>query len=234
MPMTRTILIPLLAALAISPALATDAIERRMAEVVPTLSPDVIQASGMPGVYEVRYGTDIFYVSEDGRYLLQGSLIDLETRENLTEKSRRGVRAEIFAEIPDAELTVYVPQRDVRHVINIFTDPNCPFCRQLHEEMQTYLNAGVKVRYFMYPVLGRQSPTVMRDIWCADSRTDAMDLAKAGRAVPSADCPTPADQHLALGRELGISGTPATITGDGQLISGYRPAIEVIQALNEE
>jgi len=234
MPMTRTILIPLLAALAISPAFATDAIERRMAEVVPTLTPDVIQASGLPGVYEVRYGTDIFYVSEDGRYLIQGSLIDLETRENLTEKSRRGVRAEIFAEIPDAELTVYVPEREVRHVINIFTDPNCPFCRQLHDEMQTYLNAGVKVRYFMYPVLGRQSPTIMRDVWCAESRTDAMDAAKAGRSVPTADCPTPADQHLALGRELGISGTPATITGNGQLISGYRPAIEVIQALNEE
>jgi thiol:disulfide interchange protein DsbC len=231
---TRTILVPLLAALATSPALATDAIERRMAEVVPTLSPDTIEASGLPGIYEVRYGTDIFYVSEDGRYLIQGSLIDLETRQNLTEQTRRSVRAELFAEIPDAELTVYVPEREVRHVINIFTDPNCPFCRQLHEEMPTYLAAGVKVRYFMYPVLGRQSPTIMRDVWCAESRTDAMDLAKAGRAVPSADCPTPADQHLALGRELGISGTPATITGGGLLISGYRPAIEVIQALNEE
>lgn len=231
---TRMPLILLLAALAISPALATEAIERRMAEVVPTLTPDVIQPSGMPGIYEVRYGTDIFYVSEDGRYLLQGSLIDLETRENLTEQSRRVVRAAIFAEIPDAELTVFVPEREVRHVINIFTDPNCPFCRQLHDEMQTYLDAGVKVRYFMYPVLGRQSPTIMRDIWCAESRTDAMDRAKAGRAVASADCPTPADQHLALGRELGITGTPATITGGGQLISGYRPAIEIIQALNEE
>lgn len=231
---TPTTLILLLAALAISPALATDAIERRMAEVVPTLTPDEIQESGMPGVYEVRYGTDIFYVSEDGRFLLQGSLIDLETRENLTEKSRRSVRAAIFAAIPDDELTVFVPEREVRFVINIFTDPNCPFCRQLHDEMQTYLNAGVKVRYFMYPVLGRQSPTIMRDIWCSESRTDAMDLAKAGRAVPSADCPTPADQHLALGRELGITGTPATITGGGQLISGYRPAIEIIQALDAE
>lgn len=234
MSMKRTFLIPLLALLAISPALATEAIESRMAEVVPELSPDSIQASGMPGVYEVRYGTDIFYVSEDGRYLLQGSLVDLETRENLTEKSRRGLRAAMFADIPDAELTVYVPEREVRHVINVFTDPNCPFCRQFHDEMPTYMNAGVKVRYFIYPVLGRESPVIMRDIWCAESRTDAMDRAKAGRAIPSADCPTPADEHLALGRELGITGTPASVTGDGQLISGYRPAIEMIQLLNAE
>lgn len=234
MSMKRTFLIPLLALLAISPALATEAIERRMAEVVPELSPDSIQASGMPGVYEVRYGTDIFYVSEDGRYLLQGSLVDLETRENLTEKSRRGLRAAMFADIPDADLTVYVPEREVRHVINVFTDPNCPFCRQFHDEMPTYMNAGVKVRYFIYPVLGRESPAIMRDIWCAESRTDAMDRAKAGRAIPTVDCPTPADEHLALGRELGITGTPASVTGDGQLISGYRPAIEMIQLLNAE
>lgn len=229
--MRRTILIPLLAALAIPPALATDAIQQRMAEVVPTISPDAIRASGIAGIYEVRYGTDIFYVSEDGRYLLQGSLIDLQTRENLTEKTRRGVRAELFAAIPDAELTVFEPEGSVRNTINVFTDPNCPFCRQLHEEMDAYLKAGVKVRYFMYPVLGRQSPDLMRDIWCAESRTDAMDRAKSGRAVPTADCPTPAEEHLALGRDLGITGTPATITDDGQLISGYRPAIEVIQAL---
>ncbi|TVP90605.1 MAG: DsbC family protein [Thioalkalivibrio sp.] len=234
MLMIRTILIALMTTLAITPALATDAIERRLAEVVPTVSPDSIEPSGIPGVYEVRFGTDILYVSEDGRYLLQGSLIDLDTRENLTDKSLRSVRAEIFEGIPDDELTVYVPEGEVRHVINVFTDPNCPFCRQMHEDMQAYLDAGVKVRYLMYPVLGRESPTIMRDIWCADSRTDAMDRAKAGRSVPSADCPTPSERHLALGQELGISGTPATISDGGQLISGFRPAVEVIQALEAE
>jgi thiol:disulfide interchange protein DsbC len=234
MPTTRKILISLLAVMAISPAFATEVIEKRMAEVVPTVSPDSIQPTSMAGVFEVRYGTDIFYVSEDGRFLLQGNLIDLETRENLTENARRGVRAEMFAGIPDSELTVYTPEREVRHTLNVFTDPNCPYCRRQHQEMQAYLDAGVKVRYFMYPVLGRESPEVMRNVWCNESRTDAMDRAKAGQPVPSADCPTPAEQHLSLGRDLGISGTPATITGGGQLIPGYRPAIEIIQMLDGE
>jgi thiol:disulfide interchange protein DsbC len=230
--MRRKILLPLMAAMVVSPVLANDAIKQRMAEVVPSLTPDSIEATGIEGLYEVRYSTDIFYISADGRYLLQGSLIDLETRENLTEAARREVRAEIFASIPDSELTVFEPSGTVRHTINVFTDPNCTFCRQLHQEMATYLKAGVKVRYFMFPVLGRDSPTVMNNIWCAESRTDAMDLAKAGRAVPTASCPTPAEEHLSLGRGLGVSGTPATITDGGQLISGYRPAIEVIQALS--
>jgi thiol:disulfide interchange protein DsbC len=232
--MHRKALISLVAVMASTPAFASEAIEKRMAEVVPTISPDSIQPTDMSGVFEVRYGTDVFYVSEDGRFLIQGSLIDLETRENLTEKTRRGVRAEIFAGIPDAELTVYEPEGEVRHTLNVFTDPNCPYCRRLHQEMPTYLQAGVKVRYFMYPVLGRDSPAVMTSIWCAESRTDAMDLAKAGQPVPQADCATPIDEHMNLGRDLGISGTPASITADGQHISGYRPAIEIIQMLNAQ
>ena len=232
--MTKRILISLLAVMAMSPAVATEVIEKRMAEVVPSVSPDSIQPTAMAGIFEVRYGTDIFYVSEDGRFLLQGNLIDLESRQNLTEQTRRGVRSEIFAAIPDDELTVYVPEGSVRHTLNVFTDPNCPFCRQMHGDMEKYLEAGIKVRYFMYPVLGRQSPEIMRDVWCADSRTDAMDRAKAGQPVTSRDCPTPADAHLALGRELGISGTPATITSGGQLISGFRPVVEVLMMLESE
>ncbi len=227
----RKILVPLLALWAVSPALASEAVEKRMAEVVPGLTPDAIEPAAVDGLFEVRYGTDLFYVSEDGRYLIQGSLIDLESRENLTERALRGVRAAMFAEIANDTLTVYRPEGPVRHTINVFTDPNCPFCRQFHDEVPIYLEAGVEVRYFMYPVLGRDSPDVMRNVWCSDSRTDAMDRAKSGQSVPTAQCATPADQHLSLGRELGINGTPATVTGDGQLISGYRPAVEMIQAL---
>ena len=234
MRLPPNILILLLAFFATAPLIANEAIEKRMAEVVPGLSPDSIRAMEMNGVFEVRYGTDIFYVSEDGRFLLQGSLIDLEARENLTEETRRGVRSEIFAGIPDSQLTVYVPDGEVRHTVNVFTDPNCPFCRRQHEEMTAYLDAGVKVRYFMFPVLGRESPTVMNNIWCSDSRTDAMDRAKSGLPVAQGDCATPLEEHLTLGRELGITGTPATVTAEGQLISGYRPVVEMLQLLEAE
>ncbi len=234
MRLSRNILILLLAFLATASLSANEAIEKRIAEVVPGLSPDSIRAMDMDGVFEVRYGTDIFYVSEDGRFLLQGSLIDLESRENLTEKTRRGVRSEMFSDIPDAELTVYVPDGEVRHIVNVFTDPNCPFCRRQHEEMTAYLDAGVKVRYFMFPVLGRESPTVMNNIWCSDSRTDAMDRAKSGLPVAQGDCATPLEEHLTLGRELGVTGTPATVSDSGQLISGYRPVVEMLQLLEAE
>lgn len=225
------VLLPLSLACTVLPVLANDRVAARMAEVVPEVSPDSILPAPIPGMFEVRYGTDIFYVSEDARFLFQGNLIDLEGRENLTEATRGAVRARYFSELDDTDLTVFEPEGEVRHVLNIFTDPQCPHCRRLHQEMAQYLDAGIKVRYFILPVVGRDSPIVMRNIWCAEDRPAAMDLAKSGRPVPDAECATPEEEHLALARELGISGTPATVTDSGMLVSGYRPAFEMLMML---
>lgn len=218
----------------VTPAQGNDLVAQRMAEVVPEISPDSIQPASVPGMFEVRYGTDIFYVTEDARFLFQGSLIDLDGRENLTEQSRQSVRSESFASIPDAGLVVFAPPGEIRHVLNIFTDPQCPHCRRLHQEMEQYLEAGIKIRYFMLPVVGQQSPTIMRNIWCAEDRTAAMDLAKSGRSVPTADCVVPDTEHLLLARSLGINGTPAMISDAGLLVSGYRAAGEMVVLLESQ
>lgn len=213
-----------------TPALATDAIETTLARVIPNAEIDSIKATPLEGVYEVRYGTDILYVSEDGRYLLQGNLIDLDTRENLTQAALSGVRAEMFSGIKDRELVVYSPSGETRGVLNIFTDPNCPYCRQIHQDLQQYLDAGIKVRYLMFPVLGEDSPEIMNRIWCADDRQEAMDRAKQGDKLSEVDgsCATPQDQHMGLGRQLGLRGTPALITGSGEQLSGYQEPQAVI------
>ncbi len=213
-----------------TPALATDAIESSLARVIPDAEIDSIEATPLEGIYEVRYGTDILYVSEDGRYLLQGNLIDLETRANLTQAALSGVRAEMFVAIEDRELVVYSPSGETRGVLNIFTDPNCPYCRQIHQDLQQYLDAGIKVRYLMFPVLGEDSPEIMNRIWCADDRQNAMDRAKQGDKLKEIDgsCATPQDQHMGLGRQLGLQGTPALITGSGEQLSGYQEPQAVI------
>jgi thiol:disulfide interchange protein DsbC len=217
-----------------SGSMANDEIRQRMAQVIPDAVPDSITATPAAGWFEVRYGTEILYLSADGRYLMQGNLLDLQSMANLTERTRRAVRAEYFSEIDEAQLTVYRPAGEIRHTLNIFTDPNCPHCRRLHQEMEEYLAAGVQVRYFMFPVLGRQSPEIMRNIWCAEDRAAAMDRAQVGLPVAQQDCATPVEAHMLLARELGINGTPASISQQGQLISGYRPAAEVIQLLNQQ
>ncbi|WP_019594845.1 DsbC family protein [Thioalkalivibrio sp. ALM2T] len=227
--------LPLAAALAVfsTPVMATDAIEESMARVIPDAEADSIRQTPVDGLYEVRYGTDILYVSEDGRYLIQGSLVDLETRENLTQAALSGVRADMFAAIDDSELVTYSPNGDTRGVLNIFTDPNCPYCREIHQDLPEYLAAGIKVRYLMFPVLGRDSPEIMDRIWCADDREDAMDRAKEGDKLNDIDgsCATPQDQHMAMGQQLGLRGTPALITEGGQQLSGYQEPQAVIERI---
>ncbi len=225
-----------LLAFAATPALATEAIEESLNRLIPNAEIDAIESTPLDGMYEVRYGTDIFYVSEDGRYLLQGALIELETRDNLTERSRNHVRAGLFADIDDSELTVYTPNGEQRGVLNVFTDPNCPYCREVHQDMPEYLDAGIKVRYLMYPVLGDRSPEIMNRIWCADDREDAMDRAKAGDPLSDMDgsCATPQNEHMTLGQALGIRGTPALITEHGAQISGYQEPQAVIERILAE
>ncbi|WP_019627193.1 DsbC family protein [Thioalkalivibrio sp. ALJT] len=227
--------LPLATALAVlgTPLMATEAIEESMARVIPGAEIDSIQSTPVDGIYAVRYGTDIFYVSADGRYLMQGTLMDLETRENLTQEALSGVRADMFAAIEDRELVTYSPDGDTRGVLNIFTDPNCPFCRDIHQDLPEYLAAGIQVRYLMFPVLGRDSPQIMNRIWCADDREEAMDRAKEGDKLNDIDgsCATPQDEHMALGQRLGLRGTPALISDTGQQMSGYQEPQAVIERI---
>ncbi|MFO7954700.1 DsbC family protein [Thioalkalivibrio sp.] len=226
---------PLATALAVfsTPLMATEAIEETMAGVIPDAEIDSIRETPMEGVYEVRYGTEILYVSEDGRYLMQGNMVDLETRENLTQSALSDVRADMFAAIDDSELVIYAPDGETRGVLNIFTDPNCPYCREVHQDLPEYLAAGIKVRYLMFPVLGRDSPEIMDRIWCADDRQEAMDRAKEGDKLDDIDgsCSTPQDQHMAMGQQLGLRGTPALITEGGQQMSGYQEPEAVIERI---
>jgi len=216
--------------LAIPSALAHEAIHERLQGL--NIEADAIEATAIPGLYAVRVDTETVYVSADGRYLLQGSLIDLETGTNLTEAAQRGERAALFANLADQDLVVFAPEGETRHVINVFTDTNCGFCRRLHSEMSDYLAAGVKVRYLMFPVMGEDSPRILRDIWCAEDSNTAMDRAKAGLSVPEAVCLTPALAHRELAEQIGVSGTPGIVLESGQLIAGYRPAADLIRELN--
>ncbi|WP_028492165.1 DsbC family protein [Thioalkalivibrio sp. ALE19] len=211
-------------------AQASEAIEQAMSQAIPDAEIDSIQSTPLEGIKEVRYGTEIFYVSEDGRYVMQGSLIDLQTRENLTEQAKGGARAELFAAIDDSELVVYEPNGETRAVLNIFTDPNCPYCRDIHADLPEYLEAGVKVRYLMFPVLGQDSPEIMNRTWCADDRQAAMDRSKEGDKLTDLDsgCATPQDEHMQLGQSLGVRGTPALFTENGEMLAGYVEPEEVL------
>lgn len=201
------------------PQAVTDTLGR----IIPDESPDEIRAAPFPGFREVVYGAQILYVSDDGRYALQGDLLDLESQENITESRRSEIRIGLLEALDRDEVIVFAPEARARHVVHVFTDVDCTYCRQLHREMDQYNELGIEVRYLAFPRSGVDSPLYhkMVSVWCAEDRGEAMTQAKAGAPVPSASCPNPVRDHLTLAADFGVNGTPTLVLGDGTTLPGY-------------
>ncbi|ROR29831.1 DsbC family protein [Inmirania thermothiophila] len=211
---------------------ALAAVRAHLARILPDRSPDRVAASPVPGLYEAVYGTDVFYITADGRYVLQGDLIDLEARANLTEQARAGQRRALIEQVPESEMIVYGPA-DARHTVTVFTDIDCPYCRRLHAQMAEYNRLGIRIRYLAFPRAGIGSESYRKAVavWCAQDRRAAMTEAKQGRPVPERTCDDPVARHYRLGRQVGVTGTPALVREDGRMIPGYVPPQRLLEIL---
>ena len=197
----------------------------RLAGLFESIDPDNVKPSPIDGWYLIQKGSLVAYISEDGRYLLQGDLIDLETQVNLSEESRTDARRDLMAQVPDDEVILFSPD-DVKYSVSVFTDVDCTYCRRLHNQIEQYMANGIEVRYLLYPRGGPASAAwnTSEAVWCAKDRGEALTLAKLDRAFDSQSCDASAIQdHYVLGQEVGLSGTPAIVLDDGELIAGYLP-----------
>lgn len=198
-----------------------------------TIAPENVKRSPIDGWYELQKGSIVAYVSEDGRYLLQGDLIDLDSQVNLSEKSRNGARHDLVATLSDDDTITFSPV-DPKYKVTVFTDVDCTYCRKLHSQIDEYMANGIEVRYVLYPRNGPASRTwnTSQKVWCAKDRGAALTAAKQGQTFESSSCDASMiDQHYALGRDIGLSGTPAIVFEDGTLVGGYLPPAQLSQRL---
>jgi thiol:disulfide interchange protein DsbC len=196
-----------------------------LGKIVPGVEIDSVTASPVKGLYEVMIGTQLMYVTGDGRYFVDGRIVDLETREDLSEPRLAGARKGLVDAVGESQMVVFGPA-DAKHTVTVFTDIECGYCRKLHGQIDEYLKEGIRVRYLFYPRAGQGSPayTEAVSVWCAGdaaAQRSAMTDAKAGKAIPEKTCTNPIDAHMALGQELGLRGTPAILTETGEMIPGY-------------
>jgi thiol:disulfide interchange protein DsbC len=227
-------LVLVLALAAAAPAPAADdlaaAFSARLGTAVTLVKPTPIE-----GLYEVRADGQIVYMTRDARYAIQGSLIDLEVRRNLTEDARAEIRRGELAG-PGARGTLDFPAvGQQKHAIFIFTDVDCGYCRKLHQEVPKLNQAGVTVRYLAYPRAGLESDAyrIMASVWCADDPRAALTAAKSGAAVPEKTCDNPVRAHFDMGNRMGVQGTPSILLEDGTELGGYAPAQQIVQALEQ-
>ena len=197
-------------------------------KMIPTVPIEAIQPSPLPGVYQVMIPPQMFYISADGRFAIDGDLIDLQSGENVTNAVRDQMRIAAVNAQSETSMIVYGPKNPT-HTITVFTDIDCGYCRKLHKEIDQYTKAGIKVRYMAYPRAGLNSGSYQKAVavWCSKDRNDALTRAKLGEEIKAKECDNPVAQQYELAQRLGLRGTPAIITEQGQVLPGYVPAAQL-------
>ncbi|MEN8220162.1 MAG: DsbC family protein [Pseudomonadota bacterium] len=195
-----------------------------------------LNATPIAGLYEAMIGGEVIYISADGRHFVAGNLFETDTRRNLTEETRNQLRIDAFNALDESEMVVFAPEKETQYTVNVFTDVDCPYCSKFHNEVPALNKAGVKVRYFAFPRAGVGSKTykTMVSVWCAEDRQQAMTDAKARQKIKTARCKNPVAKQYKLGQRIGITGTPALVLSDGELVPGYVPAKQLISHLRKK
>jgi thiol:disulfide interchange protein DsbC len=181
------------------------------------------------GLYEVMLntGTSIF-VSRDAKFLIPGDLYqaNAEGLVNLGEMRRAETRIAKIKAVDEKDMIVFEPKAGRKAMLTVFTDVDCPYCRKLHAEIEALNELGIAVRYLAYPRQGLQGETYTRMIstWCAEDKLATMTSAKRGADVPVTECDSPVEEQFQLGREVGVTGTPALVLENGAILPGYVPA----------
>jgi thiol:disulfide interchange protein DsbC len=211
------------------------AIKKAIATFMPTEQVDAVKPSEIKGLYEVNAGSNIFYASEDGKYLLQGQLFDVDAKKNITESKLGAVRKAALDKIGEQDMIVFKAPNS-KYTVSVFTDIDCGYCRKLHSEIDQYLAQGITVRYLFFPRAGKGSESYNKAVavWCATDKNKALTAAKKGEAFDTKSCDNPVDKHMQLGEDFGMTGTPMIVTAKGNILPGYVPAAQLAKVLASE
>jgi thiol:disulfide interchange protein DsbC len=212
------------------PALADEAVIRKnLTDRLQGLNKiDEVTKMPVPGLWEVRVGTDVYYTDDQGNHLIDGQIIDTRTKVNLTEVRVNKLTAIDFASLPLKDAVVIKQGSGARRLV-VFGDPNCGYCKRLEKDLLAVKD--VTIYTFLMPILGPDSTAKSRDIWCAKDQAKVWrDWMVDGAAIPKTmgKCDAAAlDRNLELGRKYKINGTPAVVFEDGSRAPGALPAQQI-------
>jgi len=210
-----------------------DKIRHNLGKTIPQFKEiDEIKSTPMKGLYEIRVGTDLYYSDAEGNYLIQGELIDIQARRNLTEDRLNKLTVVDFNSLPLKDAFTLV-RGDGSRKMAVFEDPNCGYCKRFEKDMQNVDN--VTVYMFLYPILSPDSVEKSNNIWCAQDRSVAWnDYMLRGQEPEAASCDNAAlRRNMAFGKKHKITGTPTLIFSNGARVPGAVPAQEVERRLAE-
>ena len=214
----------------------TDTVKARIAKAL-GITVDAVTSSPAASLYEVRKDHEFGYVTTDGKYLVQGDMVALDSGEQVTEVHRRTERLAALKDLGIDNMIEFAPPPPMatKYVVTVFTDIDCPYCRKLHSEIAQYNARGIAIRYLFFPRSGLNTPSYFtaEAVWCSSDRQTALTKAKRGENIPVRKCDNPVAREYQLGLDLGVHGTPMLILPNGQELPGYVPAQQLGDALDK-
>jgi len=198
------------------------AVREAMHSLLPMAKIDEVVKSDLPGFYEVIVSGQVVYVSADGKFLLQGNLYDVPIKKDLTAARLAALRAQAIEKLPAAKKIVFAPEHP-KHTVTVFTDVDCPYCRQFHKLIDQYNRAGIAVNYVLFPLdIHPGADKKASALWCAADRNTAYTAAMNGHDPGSATCANPIAETKALAIALGINATPTILAEDGTTVNSAK------------
>ncbi len=211
----------------------TTEIERKVRALAPGAISIAISETPLDGILQVQLNNEIYYATEDAKYLLIGRIMDLDTHVNITDLAKSAIRKDLLAGLDTSQQISFTPT-EIKHELLVFTDIDCGYCRKLHNQINEYMAEGIAINYAAFPRAGPDSHSFEKfvSVWCADDQRSALTLAKNGDEPEPLQCENPVAEQYELGKSIGVTGTPALVASDGTLIPGYMPPAQLKQRLD--
>ena len=208
-----------------------DTVKTNLGKQHPKLKIENIQTTEMKGIYSGSMDGQVVYLGEDAQHILVGSMYRLSDQKNLTKDLVLEQNSIDWKKLPLQDAVKSVRGNGKRQIA-IFSDPNCPYCKQLEAEINK-LN-DVTIYTFIYPIK-TQSIAVSKQVFCEKDPALAWSnlISKGIQPSPNKSCTNPIERNLSLGKSLGLNGTPAIVFSNGFKVMGVRSAPEIQQIWKE-
>jgi thiol:disulfide interchange protein DsbC len=198
-----------------------------------------VEFAEVPGMWVVEVEKDRkklpVYIDFSKQYLISGNVIRLNDGENLTRQRSVQMNSIDVSKIPLAD-ALLLGQSSAKTRVIVFTDPECPYCSKLHEELKEVVRRDPEVAFLikLFPLkMHPNAYDISKSIVCNNSM-EYLELSFAGKPVPPPNCEIPViDETIALARKLGIRSTPTLVMPDGRVIPGYRKAEAILTIIGE-
>ena len=185
--------------------------------------------------HEIIINKQIYYATNDGKYLIVGNVINLNTKESITENTKMNQRLSIIDSIDMKNYMIFKPKK-TDHILTIFTDTSCPYCQKLHNEIPDLLENNIEIRYVLFSRNGNDVDAYQQLVsaWCSDDKVDALEDLFAGDILEDiSNCENPIARNFDYAGSLSVEGTPTIFLEDGRIIPGYQNYKNILAFINK-